>query len=67
MTVILSDLESDHLSGIQKDELYQFIGELEWERGEPVLIPRVARCVTGLDLEMYREVVKMKRAYEESL
>lgn len=53
------------------DSLYQFIGELRWHSsdshdGRPVLRARVGRQVDGMDLSLYEQAVRIRRAFLES-
>lgn len=68
------ELIADQLFAI--DGLYQFIGELREERGEvvmggttdnscTVLRARVARAVDGLDMSLYEQSVRLRRAFLE--
>ena len=47
--------------------LYMFIGELHFYGEDVVLKARVASCVDGLDLKLYRQVIEQRRKHEASL
>lgn len=42
----------------------QFIGEVDVRQDRVVLAARVARCVDGLDMDLYQQAVALRRDFE---
>jgi len=48
----------------QPRSLMQFIGEVDVRQDRVVLAARVARCVDGLDMDLYQQAVALRRDFE---
>jgi hypothetical protein len=69
------DVSLAPLTAYRVGSLMQVIGEVELRRrsGDAadaesvVLLARIARCVDGLDLELYEQALRVRREFESSL
>ncbi|KAL3626559.1 Telomeric pathways with STn1 [Castilleja foliolosa] len=59
-------VDTQHLKlNLRPGSIYQFIGELHIEPGnEAILKARVGRNVDGLDINLYRETLKLLKEFQ---
>jgi hypothetical protein len=43
--------------------MYQYIGEVDVRGTDRILRARVARCVDGLDVEVYKRALQVRRKF----
>lgn len=65
---MLVNIEHVSVSSLREGELFQFIGDVQWDmiESKPILHARVARNVAGLDEGLYKKALALRRQFEKS-